>query len=126
MSDLITLADAQPIVAVGHRPGVTKRSIVETPSLRVEEIFFEAGVATDDHGHAVEQAAYHVSGTFEISIGGSTVELTAGDGYSIPPNEPHAVRCVTQGSYLLVSTGTDTPAHGGHQPHHHAHANGHS
>ena len=122
MSDLISLAEAQPLVAVSHRPGVMKRSIVASPTLKVDEIFFEDGIGTDDHGHAVEQAAYHVSGRFEISIGGTSIELGAGDGYSIPPNEPHAVKCLAKGSYVLVTTGSNAEqGDHGHGDHGHGH-----
>lgn len=115
MSDLITLTDAEPTTPVGHRPGVSKRSLVNTPGLKVDEIFFTAGVETEDHGHAVEQAAYHVSGSFEIVIDGTTSTLSAGDAYSIPANEPHSVRCTADGSYVLVTVvGAQGDGHGDH------------
>jgi quercetin dioxygenase-like cupin family protein len=93
----------------------------------VDEIFFEADVATDDHGHDLEQAAYHVSGLFEIHLGDEVVTLGPGDGYAIPANAPHSVRCLEQGSYILV---TARNAGGGSDNHdhdndHHGHDGAH-
>lgn len=120
MTDLVTFADVAPILAVEHRPGVSRRSITSGTALKVDQIFFENGVATDDHGHAAEQAAYHISGRFEVAIGGVTVELAAGDGYSIPPMEEHSVRCLEAGSYILVTVGDGHEEVGDHAGHDHA------
>src|SRR4029078_7938759 len=66
INELVTVAGNEPLRPI--RNGVWKRVISESPALNVDEIFFDAGIATDAHGHDVEQAAYQVAGRFEIDF----------------------------------------------------------
>ena len=116
IDDLITVAANEPLRPV--RAGIWKRVLVDAPTLGVDEIYFEEGVATDGHGHDLSQAAYQVSGRFEIQLGGSVVTLGAGDSYSIPAGVDHSVRCVEKGSYVLITAR-------GREADNHAHDNGH-
>jgi len=96
------------------RTGIWKRVLVDAPTLGVDEIFFEEGVATDGHGHDLSQAAYQVSGRFEIRLTGSVRTLGPGDSYSIPAGVDHSVKCIEKGSYVLI---TARVAGGGHDDH---------
>ena len=106
--------------------------LVDSPALGVDEIFFDAGIATDGHGHALSQAAYQVAGKFEVNLAGGVMTLGPGDSYSIPSGVEHSVRCVEKGSYILITArdpGTGDGHHdaghdhgsGGHEHHDHAH-----
>lgn len=124
IDELITVAANEPLRPV--RTGIWKRVLVDAPTLGVDEIYFDEGIATDGHGHDLSQAAYQVTGRFEIQLGGSVVTLGPGDSYSIPAGVDHSVRCVEKGSYVLITarggtSGIDAHDHG-HDHTGHAHA----
>lgn len=96
----VRAADVELIV---HRPGSTSRPLIKTDSIKLQEVFFEAGIGSASHAHPEEQAAYVVSGAFEIDLEGSTYEVRAGDAYSIPGGVVHSVRALDTGSYVLVA-----------------------
>lgn len=127
IDELITVAAHEPLRPV--RTGIWKRVLVDAPALGVDEIYFDEGIATDGHGHDLSQAAYQVSGQFEVRLGSSVVVLKPGDSYSIPAGVDHSVRCVEKGSYVLITArgagtadddqhdhahGADDHAHAGH------------
>lgn len=101
----LTYANGTPKVQL--REGKFHRVLVQTVSLVVEEIFFDTGIFSEPHAHDEEQAAYHVTGRFEVDLGGGTITVGPGDGYSIPRQAPHSVRCLEGGSYILVSSLVD-------------------
>ncbi len=109
------------------RAGIRKRSLVLSDNLQADEIFFDEGIATAAHAHDLEQAAYQVSGTFEVTLGNDRRSVGPGDAYQIPAGTPHAVRCLQPGSYLLItargSAAADDHEHGHVHTHEHT---GHS
>jgi quercetin dioxygenase-like cupin family protein len=117
INELITVAEHEPLRPV--RTGIWKRVLVDAPTLGVDEMFFEAGIATDGHGHDLSQAAYQVSGRFEIHLADTVRTLGPGDSYSIPAGVDHSVRCVEKGSYVLI---TARAAGGVHDNHDHAYS----
>ena len=118
---MTTLTYANDAPRVRLREGKSHRILVQTASLLVEEIFFDTGISSEPHAHDEEQAAYHVAGRFEVDLGGGTITVGPGDGYSIPRKAPHSVRCLEGGSYILVSSMVSTshdrdPDHGHEDP----------
>ena len=112
------------------REGIRKRPLVLGPGLKADEIFFYEGVTTTAHAHPLEQAAYTVSGEFEVTLGESLRKVGPGDAYSIPAGLDHAVRCVKEGSYLLITAlagaaDDDHHSHDDHHDHGHDHDHGH-
>lgn len=101
---MTTLTYAHDAPKVQLREGKSHRVLVQTATLLVEEIFFDTGIFSEPHAHDEEQAAYHVAGRFEVDLGGGTITVGPGDGYSIPRQAPHSVRCLEGGSYILVSS----------------------
>lgn len=124
INEHITTAANEPLRPV--RKGIWKRVLVDAPTLGVDEIYFEEGIATDGHGHDLSQAAYQVSGRFEVRLGSSVVTLGPGDSYSIPAGVDHSLRCVEKGSYVLITARSGGAAHEDHDHAHgakdHAHA----
>lgn len=104
---------AEPLQLV--REGIRKRPLILGDGLQADEIFFEEGVATSGHAHDLEQAAYQVAGEFEVTLGDERRQVKPGDAYRIPAGTPHSVRCLQQGSYLLIT------ARGSHVETDHAH-----
>jgi len=124
MTPSIPIAANEPLQPV--RAGTWKRRVASTDQLNVDEIFFDAGTETADHGHNLQQVAYKVSGRFEVTLDGSMSVLGPGDGYSIPANAPHRVRCIEKGSYVLVTAMAGKEAVGEHHDHDdHDHHRGH-
>jgi putative monooxygenase len=50
-----------------------------------------AGTASASHTHAAEEAIVVLDGRLRLVVGGSAVELAAGDGVVIPPDVAHRV-----------------------------------
>ena len=116
------------------REGIRKRSLILGSGLKADEIFFYEGIATTAHAHPLEQAAYTVSGEFEVTLGSDLRTVGPGDAYSIPAGLDHAVRCLKEGSYLLITalagiSAADDPGHGHDHGHdhddHHVHGHAH-
>lgn len=101
INELISTGANEPLRPV--RAGIWKRVLVDAPTLSVDEIYFEEGIATDGHGHDLSQAAYQVAGRFEVRLGSSVATLGPGDSYSIPAGVDHSVRCIEKGSYVLIT-----------------------
>ena len=112
------------------REGIRKRSLVLGSGLKADEIFFYEGTATTAHAHPLEQGAYTVSGEFEVTLGSELRRVGPGDAYSIPAGLDHAVRCLKEGSYLLITalggaTAGDDHGHDHGHDHDHDHDHGH-
>jgi len=115
------------------REGIRRRSLILGSGLKADEIFFYEGIATTAHAHPLEQAAYTVSGEFEVTLGSDLRKVGPGDAYSIPAGLDHAVRCLKEGSYLLITALGSAPAandhghdHGHDDSHDHHHGHGHA
>jgi quercetin dioxygenase-like cupin family protein len=63
------------------------------------------GVSSGWHTHPGEEVGYIVQGTVQMEIRGrSTLMLNAGDGFLIPPGEPHNATDVGPGDGQMLST----------------------
>ena len=109
--------DLQPV-----RAGIRKRALVVGDGLQADEIFFDEHIATNAHAHPREQAAYTVSGQFEVTLGEDRRVVGPGDAYRIPAGTDHAVRCLSTGSYLLITALGETSSADQHD---HDHDHGH-
>lgn len=104
----ITLARETPTQPV--KDGVVKRVIADSSTLSVTEYFWDKDHKTvGDHAHDWDTANFIVSGTFEVTIGGRTEVLRAGDSYlragdsyTIPRGTTRSMRALEAGSYVLV------------------------
>jgi len=112
--------------------GKALRVLFKTETIKLQEIFFDAGATAAGHAHAEDQAGFIVSGKFEVTLDGSPHELGSGDGYLIPGGVVHAIRAIETGSYVLFSAlstaGQKSEPESGHshdQGHSHDHG-GHS
>lgn len=57
-----------------------------------------------DHSHPNEQSGYVISGKYRLTLQGATVELSAGDSYSIPKNEIHSIEILEEGEVVDTFT----------------------
>lgn len=53
------------------------------------------------HQHPHEQLGIMLEGAMELTLGGETRVIRAGDAYTIPPNLPHNVRTLDEGCEVL-------------------------
>ena len=76
--------------------------LVKTPTLRVVLVTMVAG--TESHEHSVEGpiTLQALTGRFEVTVEGETVELPAGGLASLAGGVRHAVRAVEDGAFLLT------------------------
>lgn len=125
-------ARASEVERTESRPGVSLRVFFKTETIKLQEVFFDAGEVAAGHAHTEDQAGYIVSGRFEFTLDGTPHELGAGDAYLIPGGVSHGVRAIETGSYVLFSAlSTGAPkveaaaGHSNDHGHSHEHA-GHS
>ena len=82
--------------------GITKRILSYDDSLMVEELIFEEGARSKMHSHTPVQIPYVKSGAFEFTAGDEVFVLEEGDTAYMPPDEPHCVRCIRQGTLVVA------------------------
>lgn len=58
---------------------------------------FEEGGIGSPHSHPHSQVTYVESGVFEMTIGDETKIIRKGDGYFVPSNVVHGVKCLEAG-----------------------------
>jgi len=75
-------------------PGVTIR-VAWGESLMMSFVWFaQADALVPTHTHPHEQMGMGLEGEFELTIGGETQVIRAGDAYLIPSNVPHSARAI--------------------------------
>ena len=77
--------------------GNHRRVLVHTDELMLVEFAFEAGGVGAPHSHPHVQASYVAEGSFEVTIAGETVVLSAGDSFIVPANAVHGVKALQSG-----------------------------
>ena len=85
-------ARAADVAIESARAGVGSRVFFKTETVKLQEVFFDAGSVAAGHAHAEDQVAYIVSGRFEVTLDGEPHELAAGDAYLIPGGVVHGVK----------------------------------
>lgn len=68
----------------------------------------EPGASVPEHSHPHEQTGYVVAGTLTFVVGDEELEVTGGDAYDIPSEEPHAAR--NDGEETVTGVEVFTPA----------------
>ncbi|HEV8468836.1 MAG TPA: cupin domain-containing protein [Candidatus Limnocylindria bacterium] len=56
------------------------------------------------HRHPNEQSGYVISGRYRLMVDGRTLELAAGDSYSIPADTDHSIAVLDAGHVIDVFT----------------------
>jgi quercetin dioxygenase-like cupin family protein len=82
--------------------GVKRQIMGHDDNILIVKVFFEKGSIGPIHDHFHSQATYVESGEFEVNIGGAKKVLKAGDGFYIPPHEPHGALCLAAGVLIDV------------------------
>jgi quercetin dioxygenase-like cupin family protein len=105
------MARAQPPFVYGHAvtwdvtgEGVQRQVLGHGTDLMVVRVEFKAGAIGALHQHPHRQATYVASGRFDVTIGGETAMLVAGDCFYAPTNVMHGVRALEDGALIDVFT----------------------
>jgi quercetin dioxygenase-like cupin family protein len=85
-------------------PGVRRKIMAYGPDLMVVRVDFEKGAVGKPHRHPHRQAAYVVSGVFDVTIDGQTSRLVAGDTFFVPENLLHGVTNIEAGQLIDAFT----------------------
>lgn len=84
--------------------GVTRKIVAYDENMMVCELTFKKGAVGEAHHHPHEQIGYIISGSFEVTDGGETKILKAGDCYLIKPDSVHGVVALEDSKLLDVFT----------------------
>ncbi|MCE5271351.1 cupin domain-containing protein [bacterium] len=82
--------------------GVVRRVCLSAGKLMSVEFSFEKDALLPMHSHPHEQVGYIVSGEYELTVGGETRILQAGDSYYAPPDVVHGAKVREAGKVLDV------------------------
>lgn len=77
--------------------GNRRRVLLHTDELMLVEFAFEKGGEGWKHDHPHVQASYIAEGSFEVTIGGETAVLSAGDSFIVPSGVTHGVKALARG-----------------------------
>lgn len=78
-------------------PGIERKIIGYNDTLMQVKVKFRKGTVAPEHNHPHSQSAYIVSGKFEVTLGGKTKVMEAGDGFFVPPGVMHGVTALEAG-----------------------------
>lgn len=77
--------------------GITRQFVGYNNEIMTVKVIFEKGAIGYQHSHPHVQTAYIESGVYEVTIGGETKILKAGDGFFAEPNIKHGLVCIEGG-----------------------------
>jgi quercetin dioxygenase-like cupin family protein len=80
--------------------GVRRQILAHGPDLMLVRVDFQSGAVGKVHHHPHRQATYVVAGRFEVTVGGETTTLDAGDSFFAVADVPHGVRALNDGTLL--------------------------
>jgi quercetin dioxygenase-like cupin family protein len=84
--------------------GVRRQVLGHDEAIMMVRVEFTRGAIGVAHHHPHRQATLVESGRFEVSIGGETQQLAAGDGFFVPPDVEHGVVALEAGVLVDVFT----------------------
>lgn len=84
------------------RDGTLSRVLYKDDDLRLVAFAFDAGQELTEHTASMPAVVQVVSGSIEVTLGGDTVQLTAGSWLHMPAHLPHSVRAAEPAVMLLT------------------------
>jgi quercetin dioxygenase-like cupin family protein len=84
--------------------GVRRQVLKHGPDLMIVRVEFEAGAVGPLHHHPHRQATYVATGSFDVTIGGETSTLVAGDCFYTVADIEHGVMAREAGMLIDVFT----------------------
>jgi quercetin dioxygenase-like cupin family protein len=84
--------------------GIRRKLLTYNGELMLLRIAFAAGAVGAPHSHPHIQCSVVESGAFDVTIGGRTERLRAGDSFIVPSQALHGAVCVEAGVLVDVFT----------------------
>jgi quercetin dioxygenase-like cupin family protein len=81
---------------------VVSRTLIDKKAGTITLFAFGQGQGLSEHTAPFDALVYLVDGEAEVTISGKAYRLTEGEMITMPANEPHALRAITQFKMLLV------------------------
>ncbi|TDN95450.1 hypothetical protein DET49_10145 [Salegentibacter sp. 24] len=82
--------------------GIQRQLVNYNSQIMQVKVRFEKGAIGYEHSHFHTQSTYVTSGKFEVVIDGKRETLLEGDGFLVPPNIKHGVKCLEAGVLIDV------------------------
>lgn len=82
--------------------GISRKIFGYNDQIMLVKVKFDNGAIGQLHSHHHTQVTYVESGVFEMTIGEETKTIKAGDGFYVPPNIAHGLRCLEAGLLIDV------------------------
>ena len=70
--------------------GVHLSLLAGADRMNVQHFEIEPGATVPEHSHENEQTGYVTRGTLTFAVDGEEIDVSEGDSYAIPGDEPHA------------------------------------
>ena len=87
---------------VAAAPGIRRKVLCHDDAVMLVRFAFEAGAVGTEHSHPHRQISVIESGLFDVTIGGKTKRLSAGDSYFVAPDIRHGAVAVETGVIVDV------------------------
>ncbi len=87
---------------VAMLPGIARTVVASGDGAMVVRFELDNGAVLPGHSHPHEQMGVVISGTLDLTIGGETRSLQAGDSYVAPPNTIHSAVAIERTVVLDV------------------------
>lgn len=83
-------------------PGLKRKIMGYNDDIMMVQIQFDTGGVGEKHNHIHSQTSFVMSGKFEAHIADEERILETGDGFYIPPNVIHGIKCLEEGILIDV------------------------
>ena len=111
IGEVIASLPPDPNSAARHRAEI----LIKTDTIRLVVVTMLEGGELQEHTAPGPITIHALEGTIQVSVEGDPHALAAGELISLAPGVKHAVRGVTEGSFLLtIGVMTRVPDPGGH------------
>ena len=74
-------------------PGIRRQFLGFNESLMAVRVWFDEGAVGQVHSHPHTQVSYVESGRFDVTVGGETKTMVAGDSFFVAPDALHGAVC---------------------------------
>jgi len=81
---------------------VVSKTILKKPAGNITLFAFDAGEGLSEHSTPHEALVQVLDGSVEITIGGNSVNLSAGQSIILPANVPHALKAIEKFKMMLT------------------------
>jgi quercetin dioxygenase-like cupin family protein len=107
---LVNLADVKDeFVTPKHSTAFGK--LITGSHVEIGILKYKAGEGAKEHSHPHEQIAICLSGRSQVTLGGETFEVTAGQAVVIPPNVPHSTLILEDSEIISAKSIVDGIGH---------------